>query len=489
MFVSLAPLPLAEVSLSHAAARLALLGGLAATVLTGCGPKAMEDPLLVLQTAGDRDANYERAMVLLDEAPSQADGYEDALVQVMFGPGYGVRAREAALDRLAERDLPRTQDAVNLNLAKLPGGPWRERLCAIIGERGWKACTPALVRAWAVNAPGVDDDDRYERAALVELYGEAQVVDEVFRILAEGDSLTQQTLRIRSWELLQRMGYRERLAALVTNATPRSDDALLIDLQAAARDLGVLPWNKQEILWLRWLRQPAYASFWQEASTACQALTGASPLSLEMRHVPICVAAHRHAPELLTASREALYEEAKSLVRSSNRRLYSRSYDGLGGDWSQRIVDWKDELTWGDLAAVLLARQAMGVEPLVEHLFDYADRDQKDKTTEVGGVIALDAQGRFELDEFYPRERQSDVKFIAPFAMIERGYTGLFHMHYHAQKFDNDEYAGPGFGDAEYAHRQRVNCLVFTFVDRDTMNVDYYRHGNVIVDLGEIRRP
>ncbi len=459
--------------------------------LAGCQQKAIEDPLVQLQTPAQRDVRYLRSMELLDADPAVDDAaYDDALVRMMVAPGYSVRAREAALDRLAERDLPRTLEAINLNLAKLPAGPWRERLCAIIGERGWKACTPALVRAWATYAPGViDETERHERRALVRLYGEEQVVDEVFAILAEGDSLTQQTLRIRAWELLQRLGYRERLAALVADTTPRPDDALMIDLHAAARDLGVLPWNKQEILWLRWLRQPAYADFWREATTACQALTGAPRLSLEMRHVPICVAAYRHDRDLLSASREALYERARAEVRTANRRLQSRSYDGLGGDWSQRIVDWKEKLSWGDLAAILLARRAMTVTPLAEHLFDYADRDRKDRTTETGGIIALDDQGRFELIEFYPRQRQSDVKFIAPFAMIERGYTGLFHMHYHAQEHQNAEYAGPGFGDAQYAELQRANCLVFTFIDRDTMNVDYYRHGNVIVDLGEIRRP
>ena len=35
----------------------------------------------------------------------------------------------------------------------------------------------------------------------------------------------------------------------------------------------------------------------------------------------------------------------------------------------------------------------------------------------------------------------------------------------------------------------RTNNLVFTFVDEDTLNVDFYRHDKVIVDLGTITRP
>jgi hypothetical protein len=30
---------------------------------------------------------------------------------------------------------------------------------------------------------------------------------------------------------------------------------------------------------------------------------------------------------------------------------------------------------------------------------------------------------------------------------------------------------------------------VLTFIDRDTLNADFYRYGRVIVDLGEVKRP
>ena len=73
--------------------------------------------------------------------------------------------------------------------------------------------------------------------------------------------------------------------------------------------------------------------------------------------------------------------------------------------------------------------------------------------------------------------------------MLDAAYTSLFHFHLHVQRYRNADYAGPGFGDVNYADNTRANCLVFTFVSKDAMNVDYYRHGRVLVDLGEIRRP
>ena len=73
--------------------------------------------------------------------------------------------------------------------------------------------------------------------------------------------------------------------------------------------------------------------------------------------------------------------------------------------------------------------------------------------------------------------------------MLDVAYTTLFHFHYHAQKYRNVKFAGPGLGDVNYADSMRANCLVFTFVREDTLNVDFYRYGRVIVDLGEVKRP
>ena len=38
-----------------------------------------------------------------------------------------------------------------------------------------------------------------------------------------------------------------------------------------------------------------------------------------------------------------------------------------------------------------------------------------------------------------------------------------------------------------YADNTRANCLVLTSVGANTMNVDFYRHDRVVVDLGDIR--
>jgi len=156
---------------------------------------------------------------------------------------------------------------------------------------------------------------------------------------------------------------------------------------------------------------------------------------------------------------------------------------------AQRLSDYREELTWGDLAAMLIAIRAIQIPQVVDPLFDYAERDKADTTTEYGGVIALDRKDRFEIREFQPVMRKHDQTFIASQAMLDAAYTSIFHFHMHVQNYRNDRFAGPGFGDLNYADNTRANCLVFTFMNEDTLNVDFYRHDRVVIDLGVIRRP
>ena len=63
------------------------------------------------------------------------------------------------------------------------------------------------------------------------------------------------------------------------------------------------------------------------------------------------------------------------------------------------------------------------------------------------------------------------------------------HFHFHAQQYRNGDHAGPGMGDKNYAQNTRANCLVMTYINETTMNIDYYRHGYVVVDLGTVSLP
>jgi hypothetical protein len=121
----------------------------------------------------------------------------------------------------------------------------------------------------------------------------------------------------------------------------------------------------------------------------------------------------------------------------------------------------------------------------------YADSDRADKSTEYGGVIGFDTGVRFSLMEFPPRpgQRIADNRFIASIDMFDASDDALFHFHMHVQRYRNATYAGASAGDIDYAKHHGRSCLLFSFTDRQTLNVDYYQGNGATLDLGEIRRP
>jgi hypothetical protein len=363
-------------------------------------------------------------------------------------------------------------------------------VCEIIAEKGWKDLSPALVSSWARPVLlNKDELQRPEYKALAAMHGQEQVTDLVFALFIESRGPGQENLRTRCWDLLHRLGQRDRLIALLATQDFPADDALLVDLHAGAKELGLVPRNREEILWLRKLREPQRLEFWTRAVKSVQALPPERRAELELRDLPILVSASLYEPDLVSMPASELQRRVQDYLKTQKRHVQESNYDGFADQSRQMLSDFRDMLTWGDLAAMLMAVRAMQVPQVVDHLFHYAERDRADTSTEYGGVIALDGKDRFEIREFQPVMRRHDQEFLASQAMLDAAYTSLFHFHFHAQKHRNDQYAGPGFGDVNYADNTRANCLVFTFMNKDTMNVDYYRHGRVVVDLGEIHRP
>jgi hypothetical protein len=457
-----------------------------AAVVRCTSPIAVEDPIAALRDPGVGPRQHLGAMLELDRSPGDPQ-YLAALHEVLWNVGYLPGTREQALERLAAHDVAGLKREIRNRLPNLGARAWQERLCELIADRGWTDLSPAIVSAWARPIRFVDDFDRVEYATLVRLHGPDHVIDTVYQTLV--DSTDRPFLRTRSWELLIRLGEDRRLRQLLADTTVGPDDPMLADLRGAAVDLGVFPRTREEILWVRALRDPARAEFYSQAAAVVCGLDAQRLAGLEVRDLPALVAASVHDPRLLRESPAELRPQVESRLKGARHHLDPRRYEGHPGTYGERLADHADELTWGDLAAMLLALRAVAVPQVADHLFDYAERDRADESCEYGGVITLDSQGRFEVLEFPPRFRRHDNEFIASQAMLDAGYTALFHFHLHAQRHRNDRYAGPGTGDLAYADNMRANCLVLTFLDAGRLNVDFYRHGHVIVDLGEVARP
>ncbi|MFM7052480.1 MAG: hypothetical protein ACKOYN_10160, partial [Planctomycetota bacterium] len=282
-------------------------------------------------------------------------------------------------------------------------------------------------------------------------------------------------------------GALERLRMLLADPAATEGDAMLTDLSRVARDLGVLLVTREEILWARELCAPKRAAFLDDAREALSKMPAARREALEIRAVPLAVACARFRPELLAADDAAM--DAEILRATDGRRKASPDFTGYGSGFGESFYDQRAKLVWADRAGVLVALTVLRDPALIAHLYETADRDREDRTTEYGGVIALDAAGRPEFLEFAPRAKAGDQRYESPQALFDALYTGLFHVHFHAQTYENDRYAGPHLGDFAFADSTRCNGLVLTFLSPDELGVDFYRHDRMVVDLGAERRP
>ena len=464
--------------------------------LTGC-KTPVTDPAGTLADASSHSTRHWTSIEML-KASSTPDSSEsiDALQGLIYRLGYSNDVRIAGIELLMETDPDRVVRTTRQRLARINDAEWLEIYCKWLGSQDWssaedrRSINEALVSSWGVRwSQWPDEDDRPERMALVMINGEDQVLPLVFETFQINKKASKQGLRNRCWELLHRLNQREALIELVRNTPPDKGNSMMVDLRAAADDLGMVPYNREEILWLRKLRDPERQEFWQQAKEDVQGISEERRRDMELRDVAMVVAASRHRPDLLSVSDGQLYEQVEASMRGT--RHYYETEPGMPTDsrHRERLYTHRSELTWGDLAAISLAQEALSQPAIVRHLFDYGSRDEEDKGTEYGGIIQLDDQGRFEIREFIPKIRHHDRRFNASQEMFNAGYTALYHMHFHAQRYRNELHAGPGLGDMNYADNTRTNNLVFTFINEDTMNVDFYRHDKVIVDLGTIKRP
>ncbi len=456
----------------------------------GCAPRSIEDPVTVLADPDETSSRHAAAMRML-EATTEPQDTSRALKRMIVADGYSVDVREMAFDRMRIIDPEGLQRLLEIQMPKIDAIQWRERLCEIIAAEPWIDMTPTLIRAWARPMPNWVEDpkDRPERLALIAMYGEDRLADVLVQVMLDADPVVAANLRARCWELLVAEGQRDRVVELLERSDVPPRDGMFRDLRTISERTGIIPANREEIIWARTLCRPENSGFLDAAAAACDRVPESRRPALELRDLGVLVAAMRLDPGLLDEDEAALYADLRGSVDVDGRRLYSANFTGWNATHTERLRDVRRKLDWGDLLAIRIAVESLGIEAVRGHLFRYAERDMLDESTEYGGVISVDDQGRIEVLEFKPRLRRGDNRFEATQEMFDAAYTGVFHFHNHAQEYDNRDYAGPHMGDFAYAEATRANCLVFTFIDSRTINADFYRHGGVVVDLGTFQRP
>jgi hypothetical protein len=307
------------------------------------------------------------------------------------------------------------------------------------------------------------------------------------QVFAEGTdaSITQ---RAAAWDLLNRLTDDPAKLIAALNAI-EAKDPLVADLQAGARDLNIVPETMETVTWLQMLRTPLYGSFWQTARDVVSKLNDEQRHHLELRHLPMLVHVSRTQPSLLSASRAELRDRVFRFTESQDHHLKGPTYDGPMDEHPQSFRESESKLCWADLLTLVAISQWMNDRAMIERWFAGADADVVDTTTEYGGLVLMDKDHRAYPQLYKPMMRRHDLIYYAPKELVLDAYTALAHFHYHAQKYKNRQYAGPGIGDMKRTARtQRFSALVLTFISHDELNVDYYQPEDVVIDMGTIRR-
>ena len=373
--------------------------------------------------------------------------------------------------------------------------PVIEHVCDLAVETNTTELIPALVRSWArpVQRPG--DDERPERAALLALTPGVPIEQTVFGVFAAPqdpeDQFGERTRR-DAWTLLSRIDPAGATTKdFIAQSPDAHDDPLLADLQTVARDLGAIPLTTEQLDWVEDLRKPEHAGFWRLAKAQVAALGAEQREGFELRHLAGVLWASQHRSEWLSASRRQLLDQLSGELEGRRHTRRSADYPDAMAAPRETIEYWRKDLVGGDALLLCIANEAMQDPRLSRELFEQADHDQRDESTEHGGVLDANPDGGFVALSFPPRpaQRSGDNRFVASQELLDAGATALFHYHFHAQSNNNDDYAGPGPGDLEYAARFGRSCIVLTFVSSRSLGVDYYQPDGARIDLGAISRP
>lgn len=479
-----------------------LFCGLLAPLLLAAGCTSVEkpevDPSATLKSPdATRPQQVAAVRQLIDElhnGEGDKSRRREAVKNLAWRRGLRTDLRLESINALIEDDPNDSATMLGLMLPTETSWPIVSAVADLAIERNWVELLPAFVRSWSRPVLVPTDDDRPERRAILALAPGESAEAVVYRIFSnpEDDALFGDRARLEAWALLQRIdkdGSHTR-ELLASDQLSDPSDAILEDLLAGARELRIVPRTAEELKWLRGMRAPEFSTFWATAAAAATRLSEEQLKGFSIRHIPAVVWASEHEPSWLEAPTEELLSRLRATL--GGRKIHQRTdgYIDFTGDQRETLETWESRLAWGDVLLLLIADRTMTSEALAVALFEQAAQDRDDRSTELGGAINSSGDELIAtLHPPRPTQRMGDTRFVASGDLLNESTVSLFHYHFHAQKLRNEEFAGPGAGDLEYARRFGRACLVFTSISDDVMNVDFYQPSGARIDLGEIHKP
>ena len=401
----------------------------------------------------------------------------------------------------SRQPLDERQAVVERLLAEDPAGFWAD--CAaltrqiddwpmirLLSEKAQASrdarALPWLVRSWAMRSVTVSDEERPERSAIKSITGKP-VQGLLKSIVFEGHAEYAPATQVAAWSVLVRIESGDTLRRFITAASDGQSSLLVSMLQQALPAVDVLPSDRVAIARLMRLSASYPDEQWRAWAQWRERCADAGPKTLALRHLP---AVQQRDPQRDAWTRDRWLEHIQS--RLANRRHATR---GSGGDEEivvkqrpDRLSDHAEALGIADLVVLDQLLDAMADAGVRRAAFAEAQADLQDTTTEFGGAVLWDNQGEPRLISFVPMIRRHDQAYIATTRCIEAVYRGLAHYHFHAQRYDNADWAGPGKGDLDFADSHHANAIVLTYLDPTTLNVDAYLPGGIVIDLGCMTR-
>jgi uncharacterized protein YchJ len=446
-------------------------------------PKRVSDPIAVMLQKDESVAiRLKAARQATADNPSDPQRIA-ALQTLVWEFGHPQELRHYAIDQLIAYDEDAFRQQMHRRIVQVNNWGTIEYLFKVAKDRGWgDSFTPTIVRQYARHVTGMKEEDRPEREILKEMHPDQTVEQTVFDVFVQSGKEDKIISQADAWDLLCRICTKQQVLDYLNQAP--ADTAMVTDLQTAANDLNIIAYNKEGSLWLSYLRKPQMRPYWNKLKDVVASLNPEQKQDLQLRHLAALLAA---TPAQLQSSRIDLLGSIIAYVNSQKHYLKSATYDGGSADHPQEFSRWADKFTWPDLLVINQIITAMQSHTVTSNLFAWADQDKTDTSTEYGGTIRKD-DGVYESKLYKPRIRRHDRIFYPTPNMYDDLYTALAHYHFHAQNFHNEDYAGPGLGDLKFAKLNQFACLVFTFIDQNNMNVDYYQDDDIVVDLGMIVR-
>ena len=412
--------------------------------------------------------------------------------------------RAAALETILW-DEDHAEDSLKLVRDMLPTEPGRQVVAVMstaAADHQWLETTPALVRSLGRPVEGVKDEERAEYKALASLHTGVSIDRVVLDVFLNpqtdpGPSGLRLDMRTReaAWDVLGRLQPQtgQRGALLDLSAEGDAEGLVVLGKLRMLRDeLGVTPRSGEELRWAIRLvdqREGELRDWWAQARAAASTVFQDAD-SRELRHIEPMRWAGEHHAGWLNADRAGLLDELAARLRGRQVYTRTRQIRGNPNANAERLSFVRDALPWGDVLTLLVLDEATRDPAIASAIFEAADEDHRDETSEHGGVLWSDARG-FHAQGFSPRGTATpdDRRFTAPREMIDYSTAALAHFHFHVADWRNRDFAGPSPGDLDYAARFGRTCVVLTGIGRDELDVDAYFPTGVVLDLGGLARP